>query len=182
MPVDQSGDAEDVGRAAFEEVGEFARLRLAGRIAAGAALAPGAATRARGPTYRTPVPVGPSSDLWPGNGQQIDVHRLDVDRHDAGRLRRIDQKEQIVLAGDAADLGDRLHGAEHVAGVRQGDEPRLRRDGLANVVGIDRAAAVGRDARQRDASGQLHRPQRPADAVVLQVGGDDVIAVVPARP
>ena len=29
---------------------------------------------------------------------------------------------------------------------------------------------------KRDVAGQLHRPQRPADAVVLEVGGDDVIA------
>ena len=42
--------------------------------------------------------------------------------------------------------------------------------------GIDRAAAVGFDPRQRDAAGQLQGSQRPADAVVLQVGGDDVVA------
>ena len=34
-------------------------------------------------------------------------------------------KEQVVFAGDAADLGDRLDRAEDVAGVRQGDEARL---------------------------------------------------------
>src|SRR5262249_51230111 len=37
----QSGDAEDVRGAALEEVRELARLRFAGRIAAGATLTPG---------------------------------------------------------------------------------------------------------------------------------------------
>src|SRR5262249_56970761 len=36
----QPGDPAHVARAAFEEVGELARLRLAGRVAARAALAP----------------------------------------------------------------------------------------------------------------------------------------------
>ena len=117
-----------------------------------------------------------------GKGEQIDAHGLHVDGHDAGRLGGIHQEQQIVVAGDPADFGDRLHGAENVAGVGQGDEPRLRRDGLADVVGIDGAAAVGLDAGQANLAGQLHRPQRPADAVVLQIGGDDVIALVAARP
>ena len=34
---------------------------------------------------------------------------------------RVDEEEHVAFAGDAADLGDRLHGAEDVAGVRQGD-------------------------------------------------------------
>src|SRR5262245_14008835 len=38
----ETGDAQDVGRAAFEEIRILARLRFAGRIAAGAAFAPGA--------------------------------------------------------------------------------------------------------------------------------------------
>src|ERR1044072_3649437 len=38
----QTGDAEDVWRAAFEEVGIIARLRFAGAFAAAAAFAPGA--------------------------------------------------------------------------------------------------------------------------------------------
>ena len=137
-----------------------------------------ARTPARGPTYSAPVPGRPEQRLVAGKGEQVDVHRLHVDRHDAGRLGGIHQEEQVALAGDVADLGDRLHGAEDVAGVGQGDEPRLRRDGLADGVGIDGAAAVGLDARQADAAGQFHRPQRPADAVVFQVGGDDVVAVL----
>src|SRR5262245_30235298 len=43
----QTGDAEDVGGAAFEEVGIFLRLGFVGRIAAGAAFAPYADLGAR---------------------------------------------------------------------------------------------------------------------------------------
>jgi len=66
---------------------------------------------------------------------------------DAGRLGRVHQKEQVIFPRDPADLGDRLHGAEDVAGVSQSDEPRLVRDGTANSVGIERAAGVGCKAR-----------------------------------
>ena len=180
---DQPGDAEHVRRAAFEEVRELRRLRLAGRVAAGAALAPGPQLARAGRRTERPVPVGPSSDLWPGKASRSMLHGLHVDRHDAGRLGGVDEEERRSRSrAIAADLRDRLHGAEHVAGVRDGDEPRLRRDRLADGVGVDGAAGVGRDARQGDAPGLFHRPQRPADAVVLQVGGDDVVAVVRARP
>ena len=62
-----------------------------------------------------------------GDGQQVDVQRLHVDRQHAGGLGGVHQEEQVVLTGDPADLPDRLDRAEHVAGVAQGDESRLRR-------------------------------------------------------
>ena len=65
----QPGDAKYVGSAAFEEVRKLQRLRFAGRIAAGAA-SRHADSFARGPTYRAPVPVGPSSDLCPGKANK----------------------------------------------------------------------------------------------------------------
>ena len=49
--------------------------------------------------------------------------------------------------------------------------------------GLDGAVSAGRGtARQADLAGQFHGPQRPADAVVLQIGRDDVIAFLAARP
>ena len=53
----------------------------------------------------------------------------------------------------------------------------LRRYGLAHGIRIDGAAAIGLKRVSADLAGQLHRPQRPADAVVFEVGGDDVIAL-----
>ena len=76
----------------------------------------------------------PQQRLVAGEGQQIDEHRLDVDRQDAGGLGGVDQEKQVVFAGQFADLLNRLHRAQDVAGMGLGDEPGLRRDGPANVV------------------------------------------------
>src|SRR5262249_30685144 len=48
----QPGDAEHIGGAAFEEVRKLARLRLAGRVTAGAALTPGPQRRPRADVQR----------------------------------------------------------------------------------------------------------------------------------
>ena len=76
------------------------------------------------------------------------------------------------------DFRDRLHGTENVARVRHRDESRLRADRGANRFGIDGAAGVGGNARERDALCFGERDERPRNAVVFEVGGDDVIAVV----
>ena len=175
----QAGDAEHVGRAAFEEVRELARLRLAGRVAAGAALAPGAARWRAAPTYSAPVPVGPSSDLCPGNASRSMFSACtsigSTPAVWAASTRNSTSRSRAMRPTSAIGL----HGAEDVAGVRQGDQARLRRDGRC---GRRRGRSVpplsARDAGQGDAAGQFQRPQRPADAVVFQVGGDDVVAVV----
>src|SRR5262249_13040032 len=73
---------------------------------------------------------------------------------------------------------DRLHGAQHVARVGQGDQPGLRGDRGDYRVRLDGAAGVGRQAGQGDPAGLGHRHQRPRHAVVFQVGGDDVGGVV----
>ena len=62
----QAGDAEDVGRAAFEEVGKLARLRLARRIAAGAAFAPGCRPWRAGRRRERRCRSGPAATCGPG--------------------------------------------------------------------------------------------------------------------
>ena len=120
MPAISPATPSTFGVPPSRKYGKLGRLRLAGRVAAGAALAPGRSD-ARGPTYKRPGAGRPEQRLVAGEGEQVDVHRLHVDRHDAGRLGRVHEEQQVVLAGDPADLGDRLHGAEDVAGVRHGD-------------------------------------------------------------
>ena len=71
----------------------------------------------------------------------------EVDRNDAGRLRRVDQEERTGLAHDRRDGGDRLHGPEHVRRVGHDDERRPRRDRPPDRLGID-VTGVGRDARR----------------------------------
>ncbi len=152
---DEAGDAEHVRRAAFQEIGIIARLRLAGRIAAGAALAPRTDDGRRSDVESTRA--GRSQQrLVPGKGKQIDVGRLNVDRQHARGLGRIDEEQHLALTGDSAHLGDRLHRAQDVAAMRQRDQASLRRDRLANGIGIDRAAAVGLETSKRDLAGQFH--------------------------
>ena len=57
----------------------------------------------------------------------------------AGGLGGVDDEGDVVLAGDAADLAERLEGAGDVAGVGDGDELRVGADRFADVVGIDQA-------------------------------------------
>src|SRR5437763_6403832 len=130
----QARHTEDVGRAALEEVRELTRLRLAGRVAAGSAFAPGSYAGARADVEGAGAGRA-QQRLVSGERQQVDVRLLHVERHDARRLGRVDEEEQVGRAGEATDLRDGLDGAEDVAGMRQGDQPRLRRDGGAKIVG-----------------------------------------------
>ncbi len=52
--------------------------------------------------------------------------------------------------GDAADVSERLNGAEFVVGVHDGDEHGFRADGVAQVVEINEAVAVDREIRDGD--------------------------------
>src|SRR5262249_1278550 len=94
--------------------------------------------------------------------EQVDVRLLDRDRDGAGGLRGVDTEEHVVLAGDPADRGDVLNGAEHVRRVREHDEACVGADGFADVVGVDEAGVVALYAREFDAPRVVHRLQRAA--------------------
>ncbi len=55
---------------------------------------------------------------------------------------------------------------------------RVRGEIASHFAWVDRSASVGGQTGKRDASRQLHCPERPAHAVVFQIGRDDVIAVL----
>ena len=72
---------------------------------------------ARGPTYSAPVPVGPNSDLCPGNASRS-MHRACTSIGTTPAVWAASTRNsRSRLADDAADLGDGLDGAEDVAGV-----------------------------------------------------------------
>ncbi len=80
-----------------------------------------------------------------------------------------------MLAGDRADLADRLERAGDVAGVGDGDQAGFGADGLADVVGVDQAGpGIDRDARLGDPAQFLHGLQRAEDGVVVDAGADAV--------
>src|SRR5690606_19214247 len=47
-------------------------------------------------------------DLVAGNGEQVDVHGIDIERDLAYGLRRVGMEEDALLAAQLADLGQRL--------------------------------------------------------------------------
>ena len=122
------------------------------------------------------MPSGPSSPLWPGAASRSTSTLRDVDRHVAERLGRVDQEQRVGLAHDAADFVDRLNRAGDVRGMIHGDEPRVRPDGGADVVGRDVALAVARHVRDLDVGVFAQSSQRPQHGVVVADGRDDMVA------
>ena len=123
------------------------------------------------------VPVGPNSDLWPGKasksmciactsiGTTPAVWAASTTRNSISCSRAI----RPISATGCTVPSTLLACVTAISRVFGVIARRMR-------VGIDRAAPVGRDAGQRNRAGQFHCPQRPADAVVLQVDRDDVVA------
>ena len=80
-----------------------------------------------------------------GDGKQIAADALYVDRDLSRRLHRIGMEVNIGFGGDFADLFDRLQHAGFIVGHHDGDEPGIRPQRPAHVVGINLAPAVHRN-------------------------------------
>ena len=113
-------------------------------------------------------------ELVAGDGQQVAVEGLDVDRHLAHGLYRVGVEVDVGLAGDNANLRHWLEGADLVVGHHHRDELRGRSQCTAHVAGIDCARAV--DGEECDFNATLAQPLRGMeDGVVLDRAGDDVV-------
>ena len=110
-----------------------------------------------------------------GEGKQIDRRRIQVDGNHARRLGRVNQEERTCLADEGSDRLDRLHRSQDVGGVGHHDKRRFRTKRCPDRLGID-VSLGGSNPGQRDDPGLLERPQGSTHRVVLQVGGDDVVA------
>ena len=64
-----------------------------------------------------------------GKGEQIDWRRLQVDRHHARRLGRVNQEERARLSDEGSNGLDWLHGSQDIGGVGHRDERCCRTDG-----------------------------------------------------
>ena len=80
-----------------------------------------------------------------GDGKQIAPDALYIDRNLACRLHRVGVEVNVSVGGDFADLFDRLQHAGFIVGHHDGDEPGIRPQSPAHVVGIDLALAVHRN-------------------------------------
>ena len=91
------------------------------------------------------------------------------------------QQHPFVRPDAGGDLGDRLECADLVVTQHHGHERRSLGDGPLDVVGVDPAVAVDRQLHDLEAE-LLEVPERVADGVVLDGGGDDAMAVGLRRP
>ncbi len=117
--------------------------------------APGSATTS------APVPSGPQSHFWPGDGVEVESRR--VDRHRADRLRAVDEDRE---AGRRAELVHGKHLPRRPEDVGEREQPRARRDGGDDPLGI------GLD----DDDLRARRVQRPDQPEVLVGRRDDLVA------
>jgi hypothetical protein len=115
-----------------------------------------------------------------GDGEEIDAELGHVGRNLADGLGRVGVKQDAALARDARALCDRFDGADLVVGVHDGDEDRARRDGAAQIGGIDAAGAVDRQVGHLRAQA-FEEAARLDDGRMLDRGGDDVVALVVQR-
>lgn len=74
-----------------------------------------------------------------GKSQQVDVVIDDVDGKHADGLRSVEKKFNVVFASDFAHRGGGLNGSQHIAGVRECDQPCFGRDGFFDFVRINHA-------------------------------------------
>ena len=102
----------------------------------------------------------------------------DVHRHDAGGGHGVGVKGDFVLLGDPGDIGDGLDGADFVVGQHDADENGVRRNGPFHRGGVHHAVLVhvqGSDPIIQEPQGA----QGIEHGFVLDVGGDDVAALLP---
>src|SRR5215471_14873814 len=81
-------------------------------------------------------------NLVAGNAEQVDPEGVHVRNNLSHRLCSVGVQENVVLARDAAHLGDWLDSPHLVVGVHDADEHRPRPNRLAYVIGIDTAKAI----------------------------------------
>ena len=120
--------------------------------------------------------LGSHQPLVAGKAQHGNAHGLHVDGVGARRLAGIRHQQQAVGPGDAADLPQIQHVAGEVGGVGTDDGTGLPADEPGKVAVIHAAAPVRRDHGQADDARILQTVQGPQHGVVLQIGGDHVVA------
>src|SRR5208282_4139983 len=75
--------------------------------------------------------------LVPGDGRDVDVHLVDVDRNLADRLHGVGMEDHAAFAAQLADFRDWLQYADFVVGRHDRDQDRLVVHGALQVVEVD---------------------------------------------
>src|SRR5208337_3763811 len=75
-------------------------------------------------------------NLVPGDGHQVDVVPLHVDRNLANRLHAIGREDNAMFLGNLADFRDGIDDANLIVGIHDCDQNRGWLDGPANILRI----------------------------------------------
>lgn len=115
----------------------------------------------------------------PRNGHEIDIHLVNVDGNLADGLRGVGVEENFLAAAQLANLVHRLHNADLVVDCHDGNERRLRPDGLLQVFHADEA--IGLDWQVGDIETFiLQVAARVEHALMLGLAGNDVVLLAVA--
>jgi len=116
-------------------------------------------------------------DEMRGARQEIDAHRLDVDGDLADGLRGVGVEDDPLLLGELADGRDVLDGADLVVGEHHGDQDRLVRERLADLLDVDDPVGLHGHVRHLEPL-PLEALERVDARALLDDGGDDVVALL----
>ena len=119
-------------------------------------------------------------ELVGGEGEEVDVLGLHVDRHVADDLDGIGVEGHLVLPCNRTQFRDRLDRADLVVGVHDGDQDRLVRDRLFEFRRVDEAVLVDREIGDGEAF-LLQVLAGMEDRMVLDLRSDDMVALLPVR-
>ena len=117
--------------------------------------------------------------LVAGEGEHVHVQCFYVDGHMPNGLHGVGVEQRPVRFGDLAQFGDGLDGADLVVGVHDGNDGRLRPERLFKFLRMHQPELVHRQIGDFKAllfqllAGVQH-------GVVLDLRGDDVVALIPA--
>lgn len=182
---EEPGEADGVGGARFEGVGE-----CGGHLEPGCDGSGSAASFAEDACFVGGAVVGvgawgevegagaggSSEPFVAGDGEEVDVGRLDVDGDVAEGLGAVDEDECVGggVACGADDVVDGLDGAHGVGGVGDADEGGAFVAGAGDGLGVDDAVVVGLDDGECDDVVDGVAVEGAEDGVVFEGGGDDV--------
>ena len=108
-----------------------------------------------------------------GQGEQVDVHGLDVNGQVSGSLHGVGMEQHAVLLADCADFRNGLNGAHFVIGKHNRDQAGIGPDGSFHLLRRHQTFAAHVQKGHLEAL-LLQALQAVENGVMLKGGGDDV--------
>ncbi len=109
-----------------------------------------------------------------GDGKKIDAESFYVEGNFSGGLDGVGVEIDVALCGELSNLCERLHGAEFVVGVHDGDKRGVGTQRFFDLIDSDDAVGIYGEIGDGDAV-FFKRLAGVKDGFVFDVGGDDVL-------